>query len=119
MTTTTRTPKGLGTAGRRLWRSILDDYELETHEQLTLLEACRIADRLQDLTDAQAGAELTTTNSRGDTVASPYLVEARQQQVVFLRTLASLRLPQGDEGDEKRPQRRGAARGAYGPRAVS
>lgn len=83
-----------------------------------LIEACRVADRLDALAEAQAGAALTTTNARGDVVASPYLVEARQQQIVLARLLAALRLPDDDAG-EHRPQRRGAPRGAYQPRGLS
>lgn len=114
-----RAPRGLERSGRRLWRSIVDVYELDVHEQLMLVEACRVADRLDRLADAAALADLTVTNSKGDEVASPFLVEARQQAVVFSRLLASLRLPTGDEDDVSRPQRRGGARGAYGVRSVS
>lgn len=109
-------PRGLKRAGKALWNSVFNEYELEVHEELVLIEACRIADRLDDLAKAQADAPLTVRNVKGDEVASPYLVEARQQQVVFVRLLASLRLPVGDEDDVNRPQRRSGARGAYGMR---
>ena len=113
-----RTPRGLGRNGRRLWRSIVDDYELETHEQLLLSEACRVADRLERLADESVSSTLTVTNNKGDEVANPLLVEARQQAIVFSRLLASLRLPTGEEdGALQRPQRRGGARGTY-PRSV-
>lgn len=114
MTTTHRAPKGLERSGRRLWRSIVDDYDLETHEQLLLSEACRVADRLDRLAEESAISTLTVTNNKGDEVANPLLVEARQQAVVFARLLASLRLPTGEEdGALQRPQRRGGARGTY------
>jgi hypothetical protein len=87
--------------------------ELDEHEQLLLVEACRVADRLQRLADESDGAPLTTQNFKGDDVANPLLVEARQQSLVFARLLASLRLPIGDEDDMTRPQRRGAVRGVY------
>lgn len=114
---TQRAPSGLGKNGRRLWRSILDSYELDVHEMLMLAEACRVADRLDRLAEALDGAPLTVENFKGDEVSQPLLVEARQQSLVFARLLASLRLPSGEEEDS-RPQRRGAARGTYGLRAV-
>ncbi|GAA2185031.1 hypothetical protein GCM10009785_35170 [Brooklawnia cerclae] len=118
MTTNRRTPAGLGTSGKKLWHSIADQFEIEEHEALLLVEACRVADRLDALAAAQRDAPLTVTSAKGDEVASPYLVEARQQAIVLSRLIASLRLPTGDEGEEKRPQRRGAARGAYGIKGV-
>lgn len=111
-------PPGLGTAGRRLWKSILDDFELQVHEELTLIEACRVVDRLDALAEASKDAPLTVTNARGDKVASPYLVEARQQQIVYTRLVASLRLSTGVEGESRPGQHRGP-RGAYQPRGLS
>ncbi len=105
-------PKGLGATGRRLWRAVLTDYELDQHEVLLLIEACRVADRLDRLAEESDGAPLTTMNHRGDEVADPRLVEARQQAIVYARLVAALRLPVEAEG--VRPQRRGAPRGAYG-----
>jgi hypothetical protein len=105
-------PLGLHAAGLRLWHSIANEYELDEHEQLLLVEACRIADRLDRLAAESDGAPLTTTNYKGDPCSNPLLVEARQQSLVFARLLASLRLPVGEEEDN-RPQRRGAVRGVY------
>src|SRR3954470_23966393 len=89
-------PKGLGATGRRLWRSVLSDYALEQHELLTLTEACRVADRLDLLATKLAGAPLTTTNHRGDEVSNPLLVEARSQELTYIRLVAALRLPTDD-----------------------
>lgn len=111
-----KAPSGLATAGQRLWSSVLEDYHLDVHEELLLLEACRCADRLDRLAKDAERAPLTVTNHRGDEVAQPLLVEARQQQITLSRLLASLRLPSGEEGT--RPQRRGAARGSYGIRGA-
>lgn len=104
-------PKGLAATGRRLWRAILADYELEQHELLVLTEACRVADRLDRLATEAEGAPLTVENARGDVVANPLLCEARQQEIVFTRLIASLRLPVDDS--QIRPQRRGGARTPY------
>lgn len=115
--TTKKAPSGLQSAGRRLWRSILDEYELDVHEEILLLQACRCADRLDTL--AKEATAPTITNTKGDVVAHPALVESRQQSITLSRLLASMRLPSGDEGEQpQRPPRRGGARGSYGVRGV-
>jgi hypothetical protein len=56
-------------------------------------------------------APLTVENARGDVVSNPVLVESRQQEITYIRLIASLRLPDSEES--VRPQRRSGARGAY------
>jgi hypothetical protein len=120
MSNTARAPRNLGPEGRKLWRSIVEDYELDQHELALLAVACRTVDRLEDLALALVGAPLTMTNSKGDAVSNPSLIEQRMQAVALTRLIASLRLPSGEteEGDLIRPQRRGAARGSYGTLAA-
>ena len=117
---TGKTPApGLRTTGKRLWCSIADEYELDTHEEALLLQASRTVDRLDEIADALTAAPLTLTNSKGDVVTHPLLAEQRLQSITLSRLLASLRLPSGEEGIHLvRPQRRGAARGAYGRRSA-
>jgi len=110
-------PTGLLTAGRSLWKSVVDEYELDTHESLLLLQACRTADRLDSMAAELATTPLTLTNFRGDEVAHPLLTESRQQSLALSRLVASLRLPSGDE--RPGPKRRGASRASYGVRSVS
>ena len=109
-----RTPSGLGKSGRKLWRSIVGEYDLEVHETLLLAEACRVSDRLDAM--AEATGSLTVVNTKGDTVVNPLVIEQRMLSAAFAKLIASLRLP-SDEG-EGRPQRRGGSRGAYGLRVV-
>jgi hypothetical protein len=112
-------PKGSGPSGSALWASVVTDYEFDEHELLLLKEACRCADRLDRLHEEAAVSGVTTTIMRGDVIASPPMVEARQQAIVLSRLLASLRLPSGEQGGElQRPQRRGASRGSYQPRGL-
>jgi hypothetical protein len=111
-------PLGLSGAGERLWLSIADAYELDVHEQVLLLEACRCTDRLDRLAEEAAAGTVTVTNFKGDQVAHPAMVEARQQAITLSRLIASLRLPSGEEEEQRRPQRRGAARGSYGVRPL-
>jgi len=110
-------PDGLKTAGRLLWSSVLDGWEIDPWERTLLLQACRCVDRLDDLAEAAAASTAVTTNAKGDQAPHPAIVEARQQSIVLTRLLASMRLPVGDEDDLTRPQRRGGARGAYVARA--
>jgi hypothetical protein len=109
----TTIPDGLHNAGRQLWMSVTNDYDIEEHERLLLIEACRVADRLDAIAAELVGAPLTMTNFKGDPCSNPLLVEARQQGIVLARLLTTLRLPAGDEDDPSRPQRRGGARGVY------
>lgn len=108
-------PKGAGTEGRRLWRSVLEQYELETHELALLVRAVRVADvctDLQGIVDAE-GPLLTTR--LGEQKAHPALVELRQQSTLLARLIVALRVPLGDEEAHSgaRTQRRGI-RGVYG-----
>lgn len=109
MTDSRHTPADLGVAGRSLWQEVAGTFDLEIHESALLLEACRVKDRL-DALDAVVRAAGVTIDSPQGIKAHPAIVEARQQQLVLSRLIASLRLP--DENDS-RPQRRGGGRGAY------
>lgn len=118
-------PKGTAAGGRRLWRSVMDFLDLDPHEELLLIQAVRCVDRLDAMAAELETSPLTVTNSKGDQVAHPLLVESRQQSLLLARLVASLRLPSGlapgiadDESDLERPQRRGAARGSYGLRSI-
>jgi hypothetical protein len=117
---TDQTPTGLKTAGKRLWSSIVDDFELDEHELALLLEACRTVDVLTVL-DANVRKDGPLIESPQGVKAHPAAVEARQQRIALARLLAALRLPSGEAGDEQqnaRPQRRVGARGVYGIRGA-
>ena len=106
-------PDGLEVRGRSLWSSVLDEYDLERHEELMLEEACRTV----DLLEALAATVAADGHMAGDRV-HPAVVEMRQQRIALARLLAALRLPAGEDGDvqagARRPQRRVGARGVYG-----
>lgn len=84
-----------------------DEFELSQAEQQLLLQAARTADLLDALQAELDVHGLTDAEGR----LSPVVVELRQQRITLTRLIASLRLP---DDDDVRPQRRGAARGAYG-----
>lgn len=113
-------PASAGAAGRRLWASVLEAYELDEHERALLVEAVRTVDLLADL-DSAVRRDGALVDSAQGTRAHPAAVEARQQRVTLARLLAALRLPAGDVGDEapgRRPQRRVGVRGVYGIRGA-
>jgi len=119
--TAEKAPQGLKKAGALLWRSVVDDYELEEHERVQLLEACRTVDLLNVLDAAVLRDGGLIRTSQG-LVAHPAAKEARQQRIALARMLAALRLPSGEAGDEQknaRPQRRVGVRGTYGIRGVA
>ncbi len=108
-----RAPVGTGLAGRRLWRAVVEQYELEEHESLLLREAARTADLLDEL-EKRIKAEGAVIESPQGEKAHPAAVEARQQRIALARLLAALRLPAGEEeAGDRRPQRRTGVRGIY------
>lgn len=113
-----RAPQGLRAPGKRLWSSVVGSFDLDEHELAMLVEASRTVDVL-DLLDARVRTDGPIVSSPQGQKANPALVEARQQRIALARLLAVLRLPSGEETDEKagsRPQRRVGARGTYGIR---
>lgn len=111
-------PEPFGSSGAALWREIADEFVLTVPEQLLLKQACRVADRLDQLHQAAIGQPMVL-DGKQQPVTNPLLVEARQQAVLLSRLVASLRVPEAtDDGQERRPQRRGASRRAYRPRSL-
>ena len=97
-------PTGLRKGGRRLWRSIMDEYDLQESEVQLLELACRCRDRIDQLEAVIAKDGI----GAGDKI-HPALVESRQQQLLLAKFVIALRIP--DQEDE-RPQRR-PMRGVY------
>ncbi len=115
-----RPPPSTRAPGRRLWSSVLDDYELDEHELALLREAVRTVDLL-DLLDAEERDDGPMVDTPHGRKPHPAAVEARQQRITLARLLAALRLPAGEDGDQQagaRPQRRVGVRGAYGIRGA-
>jgi hypothetical protein len=116
--TVPRAPEGAGTAGKRLWRAVLGDYELQEHELALLRQAVRVAD-LCDQLQSVIEAEGPLLRVDGQPRTHPAVVELRQQRIVLARLVVALRVPLGDQeqdgasaGEPTRLQRRGT-RGFY------
>lgn len=94
-------PKGLGTAGKRLRKSILadlpNDWELD-HREIELLElAARQADDLALLERAIKKEGAISTGSTGQTIVHPAILEARQARLAISRLVGLIELPDGEE----------------------
>lgn len=115
-------PEGTCESGRRLWTSVLEEYDLEEHELALLREMVRTVDLLDDLDETVRRDGLMVPGPGLAMRVHPAAVEARQQKIALARLSAALRLPAGEEEDTqkgaRRPQRRVGARGVYGIRGV-
>ena len=87
-------PAGVGAPAARLWRDVLDRYELSAHEVSLLREVVRVVGRLEAL-EAVVRAD-GPMDPAGTGRVHPALVEARQQQLALAKLVGALRLP--DEG---------------------
>jgi hypothetical protein len=109
-----RAPSGSGPEGRRLWSSVLREFDLSGHEIAVLRQAVRAADRCEDLAAVLAETGLTTTTAHGSVKLNPVASELRAAELGLCRLLLCLKIPLGGVDDEQagRGQHRGL-RGVY------
>lgn len=113
-------PAGLSSGGRALWESLIArdatlSDELNPVRQMAV-EACRTKDRLDLLDEVCRSEPVMLDNGKGQPVAHPAWVEARQQGNALKQLIVALRLP--DKATGNRPQvQRGSSpvRGAGAP----
>ena len=98
-------PKGLGAAGKALWRSITGRWDLDSRELAILAHAARTADLIADLEELLRDQGLVIVGSAGQPRLSPVPTEIRQQRATLERLLAALSLPVA-EGESPRVSRR-------------
>jgi phage terminase small subunit len=111
----TRAPSGLKGPGKRLWASVLADFELAEHEAAQLAEACFVRDRIEQLR-AQVDTDGPMIESSQGARLHPCIAEIRAQQLALARLLATLGVP--PLAEDSLPASRGV-RGVYGLRGVS
>ncbi|MCB0933293.1 MAG: hypothetical protein KDB71_15515 [Mycobacterium sp.] len=89
---TLRMPKGFGTAGQKLWKTVLAEYELdyEPHKVEILTHACRVSDAIAELERAARSEPLTVRGSAGQKVIHPLVSEVRFQRGLLSQLLARL-----------------------------
>jgi hypothetical protein len=90
-----RKPAGLGAAGAKLWRSVVEvfDFADEPGKVQILTQAARVADIVAELDEAADQAPLTVKGSMGQQVISPFIAEARAQRALLAQLLGRLDLP--------------------------
>lgn len=96
-------PAGLMEAGSELWSSITSGRELDASGRVLLVNACRIADRLDQL-DKEIDGRLLSYNQRGDEVINPLISEHRQQYTTLANILSKMglgELPKPKDGESK------------------
>lgn len=96
-------PAGLLAAGRELWVSVSANRALDAPSRVLLLNACRIADRL-DALDEEIDGRLISYNQRGDEVINPLISEHRQQYATLAGIFSKMglgELPKPASGPSK------------------
>lgn len=107
-------PTGLGPEGRRLWKAVTGDFDLDQHELTLLREVARTADACSQLHDVVQREGRMVTDHLGNSRVHPAAVELRQTRILFARLLTSLRVPLGEQPEEVgRSQSRPGVRGVY------
>ncbi len=86
-------PAGLATAGRKLWRDITSEYELDAKETVLLEKSCRCLDELSRLETALVSAPDTVTGSTGQVKPNPLFAEVRSHRLTLEKLLAAVKLP--------------------------
>ena len=110
-----RPPQGAGPSGRRVWRAILGEFELEEHERALVTALVRQVDRL-DALEALIAEEGLMVHGHGTSKVHPAVIEARQSAIAVARISAALRLPAGEQEEGQGAaagQRRSGVRGVY------
>ncbi|QSE88925.1 hypothetical protein JWS13_10055 [Rhodococcus pseudokoreensis] len=100
-------PRGLGTAGQRLWRTTLDEFEMdsEPHKIEILTQACKVTDKIAELEKAQKGQPLTVLGSARQLTIHPLVAEVRFQRGLLAQLLGKLGLPDTDEALEAKAEK--------------
>lgn len=94
-------PRGLGNAGKKLWRSVIGEFDLRGDELRILEDACRSADLIDRLENAMSDAPLIVRGSMGQPVANSLLTEIRQHRATLANLLRGLKLPNEEPADDQ------------------
>ena len=99
-----RPPAGLGSPGRRLWRSIVGPYVLNPVELTVLERACRTVDQIGQLEDELAELDSWEVTGRfAQPQTHPHVEQIRRLTVVLEHLLTSLKLPDEETRPKAKP----------------
>ena len=104
------TPRG---PGRRFWKKVLDDFNLQDHHHLELLtQACRCLDRVAEC-EARIKQDGPTVVDRFDQLKPhPLLQVEKDHRILFLRALRELQLDASAPEEARPPQLYGVRKSA-------
>jgi P27 family predicted phage terminase small subunit len=94
-----KTPDGLGTEGRKLWREVVGTFDVieEPHKRRILFDACKTADLIDQLDTAMAGEPLTAKGSMGQLVIHPLIAQAQSSRTQLSQLLSRLNFAPSEE----------------------
>lgn len=109
-----RAPRGLGKAGKEVWRSVhtVFDFEAEPHLLAILEQACRTRDEIDRLEAAMEGQPYTVLGSAKQVQVHPLVAEAGFQRKALAELLSRISLPDNGDPDDPQARRSAAARKA-------
>jgi len=98
-------PKTLLAGGKRLWRNVIDGWEVQSEQYGLLENVCRSQDRIDKLTRIVDRQGMTQKNRFGQAVAHPAALLLRSEVANFtqLYRLLQLQAPSGGEDGAGRP----------------
>lgn len=117
-----KAPEHLGLAGKKLWRSVLSEFDVAGAERELVSDACAIADQQEALREMMRLGPMMK-GPDGMPRANPAMVQFRLLSITKARLLAAAQVVgevKGEEHDPSRPQKRAGVRGVHpgGLRAV-
>src|SRR4051812_37082761 len=108
-------PGGLAARGRRFWRFVTGNFELDRPEIELLVEVCRLLDTTDALAAAIRRDGHMIAGASGQPRVNGAITELRNAQLALSRLLAALALP-AEDGSTLASPARIAARQAAGSR---
>lgn len=94
-----RMPRGLETEGQKLWRGVIEEFDLsaEPHKLRILFDACKTADVIKRLDDAAVKQSLTVRGSMGQEVINPLIAQAQTARGQLAQLLGRLNFAPEDD----------------------
>lgn len=86
-------PVGLGARGRKFWKAVTAEYELNVDESELLVEICRTLDEIEVMRAALATDGPVVEGSAGQLRPNPMLSQLRASRTTLSRLVAQLGLP--------------------------
>jgi len=100
-----RAPSGLQTPGKRFWKRVLSEYELEeAHDLERLKMACKCLDDLEEAEQRIKKDGMFVTNRYGNTTEHPGVKMIKDSRLLFVKIIRELALDIVNPGDSRPPR---------------